>query len=140
MIVLSKSIFAGEVVSDTGPLLKWNKFKQFPMKYLFRQVTASSHCTQANRLVENGVKILTHLLKKGEKSSSHAYLALPPQGAAPVVPGSASADILFTGKPRPRCPALPGTGLRSTQRCTTAMVLRPGGRTLVSPPSLSRGT
>lgn len=56
-IMLSKTIFADEVVPNTGPWLTRNKFKQFPVKYLFGKVTASSHCPQASRLVENGVKI-----------------------------------------------------------------------------------
>ncbi|KAK2515198.1 hypothetical protein Q9233_014505 [Columba guinea] len=34
-IMLSKTIFVDEVVPDTGPWLTWNKFKQFPVKYLF---------------------------------------------------------------------------------------------------------
>lgn len=70
-IMLSKTIFADEAVSDTGPWLTWNKIKQFPVKYLFGKVTASSHCLQANRLVENSVKIQTRIKKGWGVKLSH---------------------------------------------------------------------
>lgn len=72
-IMLSKTIFVDEVVPDTGPWLTWNKFKQFPVKYLFGKVTASSHCPQASRLVENGVKIQTHVRKGWGVKLPHTF-------------------------------------------------------------------
>lgn len=47
-----------------------NKFKQFPMKYLFRQGTASSHCPLSNRLAENSVEILTRRYEKRARSQA----------------------------------------------------------------------
>lgn len=40
------------------------------MKYLFRQVTASSRCPLSNRLAENSVEILTHRYEKRARSQA----------------------------------------------------------------------
>lgn len=93
-------------MSDNRPWLSGHEFKQFAIKTTFQHITASPHYLQSNGLVENGIKIINHLLKKTLKSNSDPFLALLNYRLPAVKHGLSLADILFKRKVKIRTSAL----------------------------------